>query len=276
MYGSYGGGYANSASGFATNLAYATAGGSDTAYFYDSPGKDTFYAYGDYNNSGKTAAGMYGSYGSGYANAASGFATNLAYATAGGSDTAYFYDSPGNDTFYAYADYNNSGKNVPQACTGGYPVLRVPAAAMPTRPAVSAPTSATRLTAAATRLIFTMLPGTDTYYAYAPGNVDGGGKSSAGMYGSYGGGYANSARGFSTNIGYATSGSSDTAYLSGSTGNNALYADLAIAELYGSGFAETASGFEVVNAIAVQGAVNSKEQGPINYQLNYLGTWVEG
>jgi hypothetical protein len=96
------------------------------------------------------------------------------------------------------------------------------------------------------------------------------------MYGSYGGGYANSASGFSTNIGYATSGSSDTAYLSGSTGNNALYADLAIAELYGSGFAETASGFEVVNAIAVQGAVNSKEQGPINYQLNYLGTWVEG
>ena len=35
--------YSNSASGFGTNVGYSTDGGSDTAYFYDSPGNDTFY-----------------------------------------------------------------------------------------------------------------------------------------------------------------------------------------------------------------------------------------
>ena len=40
---------ANSASGFGTNVGYSTNGGSDTAYFFDSPGNDTFYAYADYN-----------------------------------------------------------------------------------------------------------------------------------------------------------------------------------------------------------------------------------
>jgi hypothetical protein len=114
-YGSYAGGYSNSASGFATNLAYSTNGGSDTAAFFDSPGNDTFYAYADYNKSGQTLAGMYGSYGSyasGYSNSAKGFSTNLAYSTNGGSDTAVFFDSPGNDTFYAYADYNNGGQTL--------------------------------------------------------------------------------------------------------------------------------------------------------------------
>ena len=146
MYGSYGGGYANAASGFATNIAYSTSGGSDTAYFYDSPGNDTFYAYGDYDNSGKPLAGMYGSYGGGYSNAASGFATNIAYSTSGGSDTASSSTRLATIPSMPMRDYDNSGKP------------------------------------------------------------------SAGMYGSYGGSYSNAANGFSTNIGYSTSGGSDTAY----------------------------------------------------------------
>ena len=49
MYGGYGGGYSNSASGFGTNVGYSTNGGNDMAVFFDSPGNDTFYAYADYN-----------------------------------------------------------------------------------------------------------------------------------------------------------------------------------------------------------------------------------
>ena len=40
--GIYGGGFANSASGFGTNLGYSTNGGSDTAYFFDSQGNSTY------------------------------------------------------------------------------------------------------------------------------------------------------------------------------------------------------------------------------------------
>ena len=111
MYGSYGGGFANSASGFGTNVGYSTNGGSDTAYFYDSQGNATYYAYADYGASGKPSAGMYGSYADfgAYGNAAIGFATNIGYATKAGSDISYLFASPGNDTYYAYADYNNSG-----------------------------------------------------------------------------------------------------------------------------------------------------------------------
>ena len=204
------GGFAESASGFGTNLGYAIGGGSDTAYFYDSPGNDTFYAYGDYDNSGETSAGMFGSFGGGYANEATGFGTNVGISTEGGSDTAYFYDSPGNDTFYAYANFNNSGRT------------------------------------------------------------------SAGMYGSYGGGYANSASGFAANIGNSAEGGDDTAYLFGSSGKNALYTDLAIAELYGSSYGEQASGFGLVNASAPASGVNTHLEGPgaLDYQLNLIGLWA--
>jgi hypothetical protein len=118
MYGSYNGGYSNSAKGFATNLGMSTNGGSDTAAFYDSPGADTFYSYADYNNSGHPLTGMYGSYGSGYSNSANGFATTLAYSTLGGSDLAVLSDSPGNDVFTVYADYNNSGQSYATLAAG--------------------------------------------------------------------------------------------------------------------------------------------------------------
>ena len=58
--GMVGSGYSNLASGFGTNIAYSTNGGSDTAVFFDSQGNAAFYAYADYNNSGKPLAGMYG------------------------------------------------------------------------------------------------------------------------------------------------------------------------------------------------------------------------
>ena len=53
-----GSGYSNAASGFGTNVGYATNGGSDLAAFFDSQGHATYYAYGDYNNSGQPFAGM--------------------------------------------------------------------------------------------------------------------------------------------------------------------------------------------------------------------------
>ena len=60
MYGSYGGGYTNSASGFAANIAYSTNGGNDTAVFFGSSGNNTYFAQADYDNSGQPLAGMYG------------------------------------------------------------------------------------------------------------------------------------------------------------------------------------------------------------------------
>ena len=96
------------------------------------------------------------------------------------------------------------------------------------------------------------------------------------MYGSYGGGYSNSASGFGTNIGYATNGGNDTADLYASSGSNTLYTDQAIAQLYGNNGTEEASGFQVVNAIGTEGGADTKDQGSVNYQLNYTGSWVSG
>ena len=101
-------GYSNSASGFGTNLGYSTAGGSDTAVFFDSAGDNTFYAYADYNGSGQQLAGMFGkNLGAGIPTRPRASAPTSAISTAGGSDTAIFFDSPGDDTYYAYADYKS-------------------------------------------------------------------------------------------------------------------------------------------------------------------------
>ena len=112
-------GYSNTATGFSSNIAYATAGSSDSATFYDSASNDTFSAYDDYENSGQTFASMTGSYGNGvtsyaytYTNSAKGFGSIVANSINGGSDTAQFFHAAGNITFYAYADYQNSGKEL--------------------------------------------------------------------------------------------------------------------------------------------------------------------
>ena len=41
-------------------------------------------------------------------------------------------------------------------------------------------------------------------------------------------------------------------------------------------YAEQASGFKVVNAYGASGGVNAKGHGPVDYQLNYFGSWVGG
>ena len=265
MYGSYGGGYANSATGFGTNVGYATSG-SDTAYLYDSPQSDTFYAYADFGNTGKPSAGMFGGYDGGYPESASGFSTNLGYATSDGSDNAYFYDSPGNDTFYAYGDYNSGKTSAGMfgSFGGGY-ANEATGFAMN----VGISTEGGSDTA-----YFYDSPGNDTFYSYA--NYNSSGKTSAGMYGSYGGAYANSASGFAVNIGNSTEGGNDTAYLFGLSGKNALYTDLAIAELYGSSYGEQASGFGLVNASAPASGVNTPLEGPgpLDYELNLIGIWA--
>ena len=96
----------------------------------------------------------------------------------------------------------------------------------------------------------------------------------------YGTGYSNLASGFGTNVGSVTGGNA-TADLYGSSGNNALYTDAAIALLYGNNtsgnYAEEASGFQAVNAFA-QGGTNTQTKGldPLAYQLNDPGDWVGG
>ncbi len=243
--------WANSASGFGTNLAYATNGGSDTAYFFDSQGSATYYAYADYGTSGKPSAGMYGSYGSVvYADAATGFATNVGNSTHAGGDTAYFYDSPGNDTYYAHADSGGSpaagmygGVSGTPGLGGGY---------------------ANSASGFATNLAYSINGGSDTayffdsqgnatYYAYAGYGASG--KPAAGMYGSYGSVvYANAATGFGTNMGNSTHAGSDTAYFYDSQGGDTYYAyadygasGKPAAGMYGSyggtAYANSASGF---------------------------------
>ena len=264
MYGTYGNytsGYANSATGFSTNVAYSTNGGSDTAYFYDSPGNDTYYAYADYNGTGKQAAGMYGSYGGGFANSASGFGTNVGYSSNGGSDAAYFYDAAGSNTFYADADSNGSGQQSAGMYGTGY--------------ANSATGFATNIATATygsgDTAYFEDAAGSNTFYAYA--NYLSSGQTYAGMNGS---GYANLAKGFSTMIGTATYGTGDVVDLYDSRGNDALYTDAAIAQLYGGNYSEQASDFSVVNAFGTMGGVNTHTAGPdaVSYQLRLDGTWV--
>ena len=91
-----------------------------------------------------------------------------------------------------------------------------------------------------------------------------------------GSGYSNSASGFGIIEAYSTNGGNDTANLFAAPGNNGLYTDLAIAQLYGTengnNYSEEAWGFQTVNAID-EGGTNTKGQGPVNYQLNYLGNW---
>ncbi len=317
--GMYGSGYANSAGGFATNVAFATPGNgsNDTAYFYDSPGNDTYYAYADFisANFNGPSAGMFGSYaasgGTGsisYADLANGFTTSVGNASNGGADAAYFYGSPGSgsdsDTYYADAYAQDSGISGPSAgMYGGYSSTTGGVSG-----AVSYANSANGFTtnvgtaynAANDAAYFygspSTLSGSDTYYAY--GDYAAYAKSttvqSAGMFGSYsypsssGGGntpvsYANSALGFGTNLGYATSDSnpktdaSDTAYLYGSTGNNTLNTDAAIAELYGSNFNDEAADFGAVTADGSevgQGKVNTQNNnGATDYVLSLVGTW---
>ena len=251
-------GYSNAAIGFGTNVGYATKGSSDTASFFDAPGNDAFYAYADYNNSGQTLAGMYGS---GYSNMTQGFDTNVAYSVNGGSDTASFFDRPGNDTFYAYGDYNNGGQTLAGMYGSGYSNMAQGFGAN-----TGYATSGGNDTA-----LFFDAPGNDTFSSYADYNQSG--RTLANMSGS---GYSNSASGFGIIEAYSTNGGNDTANLFAAPGNNGLYTDLAIAQLYGTengnNYSEEAWGFQTVNAID-EGGTNTKGQGPVNYQLNYLGNW---
>ena len=203
MYGSYGGqSYSNSASGFGTNVGYATKN-SDTAVFFDSPEINTFYAYPDYNLSGQNVAGMLGTLANGYySNAASGFGTSFADSINGGSDIAAFFDSPGTNTFSAHADYN--GKPL-ASMSGSYGN-----GSTYTNSAIGFSNNfAHAINKGSDTAQFYDSPGNDTFYAYA--DYLNGGQPLAGMYGSYTGfgNYSNAASGFSASIGYSNNGGSD-------------------------------------------------------------------
>ena len=248
----------NSASGFATNVGYSTNGGSDTAVFFDSPGNDTFYAYADYNNSGQPLAGMYGTR---VFQSAIGFGSNVGYSTNGGSDTAVFFDSPGNDTFYAYADYNNSGQ--PLAGMAGHRVFQFGQRLRHQR----------RLFDQRRQRYGRILRLAGQQHVLCLRRLQ---QQRPAL-----GGHVRHRR-----IPIWPAASAPTSDLRpmaattrpiciGSSGNNTLYTNQSIALLYGSNFAEEASGFQVVNATGGSG-LNTKDQGTVNYQLNYFGTWVGG
>jgi hypothetical protein len=264
--GMLGSGYSDSAKGFATNVANST-NTSDIAAFFDAPGTNTYTAYGDYKSSGAPMADMTGTYGGGYSNMAVGFLTNVAYAVNGGSDSSVFYDSLGSNSFYAYADYLGGGKSL-AGMYGSYGSGYTNSAngfANNTGYAVNGSYDVAG---------FYDSPGNDSFYAYA--DYRGTGKYMAGMYGGYNGGYNNTANGFSTVVGYSIEGGSDTASLYDAAGRNALYADAAIAELYGPNYFLEADGFSFVNAYGTESGDNIKGTGPTDYELNYLGTWING
>lgn len=137
-----GGGYSNTANGFARVEATASRG-TDVATLYDSAGNDTYitaptYAAmigtGFYNlvfnfdntrgeavNGGSDVAAMFdsagnelfastptsaGMYGAGWYHVAQNFERVWAYANAGGWDMAYYYDSAGDDSYVAATNYS--------------------------------------------------------------------------------------------------------------------------------------------------------------------------
>ena len=229
---------------------------------------------------------MFGSYANGgssiaYANSAIGFFTNVGNSMSGSSDSAYFYGAPsGTDTYYAYADSNGCavGGHVRQLRQRGRAVTYA-------NSALGFDTNVGNSQNSNDTAYFYDVPGasysgTATYYAYAESN----GAASAGMYGGYGSGssavaYANSALGFDTNLGFSNDKANETAYLDGVTsGNNTLYANAAIARLYGTNFDEQASGFGVVTVTgATTNGVNTADtQTGLEYTLNLIGTWVGG
>ena len=243
--------YSNSASGFGTNLAYATNGGSDTAAFFDSPGNDTFYAYGDYNNSG--SAGRH--------------VRQLRRLFQCGQRLRHQHRlCDQRRQRYGQVLRLAGQRHVlclrrlqQQRPTVGRHVRQLRRRLFQLGQAASAPMSDTRSTAAATR------PTSSTRRATTrsmPTAITTTAANRGRHVRHYGGGYSNSANGFGTNVGYATNGGNDTADLFGSSASNPIMhfsTDLAIAELYGSNYSEKASGFQVVNAIAQGG---NQHQGP--------------
>ncbi len=214
-----------------------------------------------------TGAGKLTNSTAGYSVNVSGMATMIAVGHAG--DTAQFFDSAGKDTYYAYADYANDGKPVAGMYGTGYSNA---ASGFGTNIGTNLGGSAA---AASDTAIFFDSPGNDTYYAFA--NYDKSGQTLAGMYGSFYGGYSNSAKGFGTSVGYSVNGGSDTASLMNSSNSDTLYTDAAIASLYGNdgSYAEQALGFPVVTVNGTGGGLNNRNKGPdpLKYQLNLVGTW---
>ena len=239
MYGSYGGGYFNSASGFGINLAYSTKGGSDTSIFYDSPGNDEFYAYADYwydtarQNWPACAAAMA---------AATAIRPRTLPPTLGILSTA-------GPMRRRYTARRKAIRSLPspiitanhwQAWREGI------AAATRIRPSASPSTRAMRWPAAWGWPYSTTRPIT-ILSSLAP-SYNTSGLASAGMYGTFGGGYSNSAIGFGTNVAYSSNGGGDNAAYYGAKGIDAYYSLLrqdGVQQdgMYGGGYSNAAVGF---------------------------------
>ncbi|MBC8868463.1 MAG: S8 family serine peptidase [Planctomycetes bacterium] len=204
----------NRVEGFDRVYSYAEAGGQDTAYFYDSSGNDRFYARPQHS----TMSGM------GYYNQSAGFDRVYAYATLGGSDEAYLYDTPGNDYFHGRAtEASISGTNR-YANVRGFD--RVSA--------------------------YADSGGIDRAYFHDSGGNDrfNGRPTYASMSGV---GYYSYARGFDQVKAYASAGH-DTAYVYGSSRDDALDSTSQTTKLVGARFAITAQNFEIVQARGGGGA----------------------
>ena len=172
-----GGGFANSASGFGTNVGYATNGGSDTAYFFDSPGNDTFYAYADYATSGKPSAGMYGGLRRRICQLGQRFRHERRLCDQRRQRYGLLLRFAGQRHVLCLRRLRQQRQAVRPACTAAM------AAGMPIRPAASPRTSAIRPTAAAIRPISTTRRGA-TRSTPMPITATTG-RPSAGMFGGY-------------------------------------------------------------------------------------------
>ena len=102
--------------------------------------------------------------------------------------------------------------------------------------------------------------GDDTFYAFA--DYEGSGKQLAGMLGGYGGGYSDLAKGFGTNVAYATNGGTDLAAFFDSPDTDTFYAyadynsgGQTLAGMYGlgGGYTDSATGFQTVDGISSSG-----------------------
>jgi hypothetical protein len=248
------------AAGEFTNYVFQ-GGGSDVASLTGSASGNSVSLY-------TSGVGQLTNSSAGYTVNVSGMASIIAVGHPG--DTAQFFDSLGNDIFYAYADYAGSGRQLAGMYGPGYSNS---AAGFSTNTGTNQGTAAAGATDMAG---FFDSPGNDTYYAYTDydGAPSGSGQQLAGMYGSGApsgsGGYANSAKGFGTNVGFSMNGGSDTADFYDSLGHTTFYA---YADYLGSGqqlagmltsasgepYSDSARGFATNVATSTAGATDTAE-----------------
>ncbi len=235
----------NYAEGFQQVLAYASAGGFDQAYYYDSAGNDTFIA---------TPELAYLS-GTGFLNYGAGFDRNVAVATAGDlggvGDVATLYGSSGDDTLNALPAYTYLSGAGFYSYAGSF-----------------------------NRVLTRGMGGTDLAYFYGSAGADqyyqqGDLRSLTGA------GYYFSADGFRAVIVALNQGGIDTANLYDTTGNDTFIGQREKAEFYSSSYYTKVSDADTIYLYGSAGGTNrltaptaAEDLNRILYDLVVAGVWI--